>query len=453
MLSRYPRPNARPEPAPGMAAPVKTGELAVVVGAGSSGIAAARLLRMLGAWVRLVDRNEADVPPDLRAHLEIFCGPHAPEHFSGASLVVASPGVPLSVLEPVLNQAGKAPLIAEMELALRYIREPIIAVTGTSGKTTTASIAAAMLEAAGKKVFLGGNIGTPLSEYVVRSAEDPARRADVLVLEASSFQLQGSAHLHPRAAVILNLSPNHLDHHKDMAEYSEAKFRIFALQTEDDLALLPESLAEEYKRRGFKGRLQCFGPGGRFPRTRLLGRHNTANTEAAYLACQEFGVSESDAARAVAAFTPLPHRLEPLGEINGVRYVNDTKSTTVDAMRVALESFAAPVLLLAGGRFKGGDLASLRGLLQDRVKAVALFGASRDIFERAWQGAAAITWDADLPSAVARLRALAEPGDVVLLSPATASFDLYENYKARGDHFRCLVRDMQGGTSGIGGNA
>jgi UDP-N-acetylmuramoylalanine--D-glutamate ligase len=422
----------------------------VVVGAGASGTAAARLLRALGARVRLVDKDSAGVSANLRAEqealgTEIFCGPHTPEQFAGASLVVTSPGVPLAVLEPFLREAGDAPLIAEMELALRYVREPILAVTGTSGKTTTASLASAMLEAAGKKVFLGGNIGMPLSDYVLRAAQDPESRADVLVLEMSSFQLQGSEHLRPGVAVLLNLSPNHLDHHKDMAEYSEAKFRIFALQDESALALLPESLMEEYRKRGFKGRALSFGPSTRFSRSSLLGTHNAANAEAAYLACREFGVSESVAAEAVAAFSPLPHRLEPAGEVDGVIYVNDSKSTTVDSMRVALESFEAPVLLLAGGKFKGGDLHSLHPLLRDKVKAVGLFGASREIFEQAWQGVVPMTWDPDLPSAVTRLRALAEPGDVVLLSPATSSFDLYENYTVRGEHFRRLVRKLQVG--------
>jgi UDP-N-acetylmuramoylalanine--D-glutamate ligase len=448
MSSASSYPLARPELASGMAPPIRPGDLAVVVGAGASGAAAARLLHTLGADVRLVDKDSAGVPVDLRAELEaagmeILCGAHVPEQFAGASLVVASPGVPLSLLESFLREAGNPPLIAEVELALRYVREPILAVTGTSGKTTTVSLAAAMLEAAGKKVFLGGNIGTPLSEYVLGAAKDPGNRADVLVLEMSSFQLQGSGHLHPKAAVILNLSPNHLDHHRDMAEYSAAKFRIFALQDETDLALLPESLMEEYQNRGFKGRPLTFGPNKRFSRSRLLGRHNAANIEAAWLACREFGVSESEAAGAVAAFSPLPHRLEPIREVDGVLYVNDTKSTTVDSMRAALESFEAPILLLAGGKFKGGDLHSLHRLLRDKVKAVALFGASREIFERAWQGAAPMTWDPDLPSAVIRLRAVAEPGDVVLLSPATSSFDLYENYKARGEHFRCLVQELR----------
>jgi UDP-N-acetylmuramoylalanine--D-glutamate ligase len=431
-----------PELAPGMAAPLRPGDLAVVVGAGSSGTAAARLLTALGAHVRLLDKN-GNFPESIRSmvdsrSVEFLGGGHSPKHFAGAALVVASPGVPLARLRPLLRDAGAPQLIAEMELALRFVHEPILAVTGTSGKTTTVSLAAAMLEAGGKKTFLGGNIGTPLSDYVLNRD-----KADVLVLEVSSFQLQGSEHLRPRVAVLLNLSANHLDHHRDMAEYAEAKFRIFALQRADDLALVPESLADDYRHRGFAARMEHFGPTGRFADTRLLGRHNAANAEAAWLACREFGVSEADAAKAVAAFLPLPHRLEKAGTVNGVLYVNDSKCTTVDALAAALHSFDTPVLLLAGGKFKGGDLKSLRGLLRERVKAVALFGASREIFTTSWDGAAPLSWDADLPAALSRLRNRAVPGDVVLLSPATASFDLYDNYKARGDHFRTLVREMQ----------
>lgn len=443
MIAQYS--DSAPVPAPGMTQPVKEGELAVVVGAGSSGAAAARLLAALGARVRLVDSNR--VPENIRAMasekgIEILCAKHTPEQFYGASLVVCSPGVPLSALAPLLEESGNPPLIAETELALRYVREPILAVTGTSGKTTTVSLAAAMLEAAGKKVFLGGNIGTPLSDYVLDSITGKREKADVLVLEMSSFQLQGSEHFHPRVAVLLNLSPNHLDHHKDMAEYSDAKFRIFALQTEGDLAVLPENLVSLFHARGYKARIAVFAPSARFARTRLLGRHNTANAEAAFLACREFGVGEEAAIRAVADFQPLRHRLERAGELEGVLYVNDSKCTTVDAMHVALESFDSPVLLIAGGKFKGGDLESLTGLLRERVRAVALFGASREVFETAWKDVVPLSWHPELPAAVSRLRAMARPGDVVLLSPATSSFDLYSNYKARGDHFCALVRQM-----------
>ncbi len=423
-----------------MAAPVKAGGLAVVVGAGASGLAAARLLTALGARVRLLDRK--DFADDVKAlardlGLELICGTHTTEQFAGADLVVTSPGVPLSVLRPLLEAAGNPPLMAEMELALRYVNEPILAVTGSSGKTTTVSLAAAMLETAGKKVFLGGNIGTPLSDYVLSR-----EKADILVLELSSFQLQGCESLHPQAAILLNLTENHLDQHTDMAEYTDAKFSMFVRQTRSDLAVLPPELADAYRRRGFAGRLEVIADSGRFASMRLLGKHNAANAEAAWLACREFGVTQAGAARAAAAFEPLRHRLENAGTVNGVTYVNDSKCTTVESMRAALNSFDAPVLLLAGGKFKGGDLPSLIPLLRQRVKAVALFGASREIFEHAWQDSVPLSWDPDLPGAMARLSGLAVPGDVVLLSPGTSSYDLYGNYKERGDHFCSIVRKM-----------
>ncbi|MDR1489304.1 MAG: UDP-N-acetylmuramoyl-L-alanine--D-glutamate ligase [Desulfovibrio sp.] len=431
-----------PKLALGMKAPILAGGLAAVVGAGVSGIAAARLLRALGARIRLLDRNPC-LPPETLEQIgetgaDLVLGEHVPSHFAGADLVVASPGVPYTPLLALLAQAGSPPLIGEIELALPYVHAPILAFTGTSGKTTTASLSAAMLEAAGRKVFLGGNIGAPLCGHVLSPEE-----ADVLVLELSSFQLQGIQSLRPAVAGILNLTANHLDQHRDMEEYRTAKFSIFSGQTEKDLALLPAGLADEYRKRGFPARLEIIAPTKRFPRANLIGRHNAANAEAAFLAARCQGVSEADAARAVAAFRPLAHRLENLGEKDGVLYINDSKSTTVDALRAALESFDAPVFLLAGGRFKGGDLQSLLPLLREKVKAVALFGESREVFASAFASEVPLTWDPELPGALARLREQARPGAVILLSPATASYDLYRNYKERGDHFRRLVQDME----------
>jgi UDP-N-acetylmuramoylalanine--D-glutamate ligase len=430
-----------------MDAPIRSGEMAVVVGSGESGAAAARLLAAVGARVRLVEREAAHVSAEVRAleHegcLELLTGEHSPEQFRGAALVVVSPGVPLHILRPLLANAGNPPLMAELELALRYVHEPILAVTGTSGKTTTVSLAASMLEEGGKKVFLGGNIGTPLSRYVL--GED---KADVLALELSSFQLQGTRSLGPRVAILLNLAPNHLDHHANFAEYRAAKFSIFARQTGTDLAILPPELEDEYRQAGYRARLEIFRPSERFGRMHLLGGHNTANAEAAWLACREFGVAEAAAIRAAQTFAPLRHRLENAGEVDGVRYVNDSKSTTVDALRAALMSFAGPTILLAGGKFKGGDLESLRPLLRERVKAALLFGASREIFEEAWKGATPVFWDTAMAPALERARTLAAPGDVVLLSPATSSFDAYANYKERGNHFCRLVEDMRMGAA------
>ncbi len=423
--------------------PVRPGQTAAVIGAGTSGEAAARLLHSLGARVRLLERNPAQVSPELlgtaqNLGYEIITGPHKPEHFQGLSLVVPSPGVPFSVLRPLLAAAGNPPAMAELELASRFTDTPVLAVTGTSGKTTTASLCAAMLSEAGKRVFLGGNIGTPLSEYVLNE-----EKADLLVLEVSSFQLMGCDSFHPRVGVLLNISPNHLDQHESMREYADAKFRLFACQGPGDLALLDAGLKAEAAGRSFRSRVEYFEETNRFPATPLLGRHNQANLEAAYLACREFGVGLDDAGRAAASFKPLPNRLELVGEWNGVEYINDSKCTTVSALNVALESMTRPVLLLAGGVFKGGDLESLAPLLREKVKAVGLFGASQDIFTAAWQGAAPLHWFPTLEEAMRHLRGLAQAGDVLLLAPATSSFDLYANYKERGEDFRRIAKMLR----------
>ena len=426
------------------------GQLAVGVGAGVSGVAATRLLHRLGARVRLLDRSAGRIPADFaawaaEAGVEIVCGEHSPEQFIGAALVVPSPGVAAAVIRRFLPEKNPPEIMAETELAWRQLTgEPVLAVTGTSGKTTTTSLCSAMLREQGFRVFTGGNIGTPLSEYVLSG-----ERADVVVLELSSFQLQTCSTLHPRVAVLLNISENHLDYHRDMAEYVGAKMRLFAHQTSEDLAVLQEGmdgLADGY---GLRARRVFYAVSNRFPEMHLMGPHNRANAEAAWLACREFGVSEETAARAVAAFRPLEHRLEKVAELNGVLYVNDSKCTTVEALRVALASFDRPVALLAGGKFKGGDLESLKPLLKKHVRHVALYGASREHFEPAWRDVVPVTWDETLERAMCRLAgcgtgepAVVRPGDAVLLAPATSSFDQYANYLRRGEDFKRIVREV-----------
>lgn len=424
---------------------IQIGELAVVVGAGRSGLAAARLLSREGARVRLLDRNTAALSPEQAASLQklgvdVQLGEHSPEQFEHAAIVVPSPGMPVAKLAQYLGGACEdAPeVLAEMELAWRYLNdEPVLAVTGTSGKTTTASLAAAMLQAQGYTVFLGGNIGTPLSEYVLSG-----RKADVLVLEISSFQLQACSTFCPRAGVLLNITPNHLDYHKDMAEYTEAKFRLFRCQDEGDLTVLGADLQELARGFNLRARQVWVRESERFPQSGLLGAHNKFNEEAAWQACRFFGVSEANAARAVARFKPLPHRLELVREREGVLYVNDSKCTTVSSLKVALQAFDRPLRLLCGGKFKGGDLAALGGLVRERVREVALFGASREHFEKAWRDLAPLRWHPTLEEAVRALAASAKEGDVVLLAPATSSFDLYDNYMARGDDFKRIVSEL-----------
>jgi UDP-N-acetylmuramoylalanine--D-glutamate ligase len=355
--------------------------------------------------------------------------------------------MPVATLLPLLEGiSGTAPeVLAEMELAYRCLRgEPILAVTGTSGKTTTASLAAAMLEAQGQKVFLGGNIGTPLSEYVLAG-----ERADALVLEVSSFQLQCCTTFRPHVGVLLNVSPNHQDYHRDMQEYVDAKFRLFRCQTEDDVAVFGPGLEEMVAGYPMRARKVVVRDEGRFPQTRLLGAHNRLNAEVAWQACRPLGIELRNAERAVAGFSPLPHRLESLGSLDGVGYVNDSKCTTVSSLAVALMAFDDPVHLLCGGKFKGGDLVGLRGLVRERVRDVALFGAGREHFIEAWEGVVPISWFPDMKGAFDHASGNARPGDVVLLAPATASFDLYGSYRERGDHFRRLVRERTG-ASGSG---
>ena len=425
--------------------PVRAGDKAAVLGAGRSGMAALKLLWRLGAELRLLERDEKNISAEARAFIELnkvqlICGEHAPQHFAGLDVLVLSPGVPVSKIFPLLpdSSAERPELLAEMELAWRQLRgEPVLAVSGTSGKTTTASLAAAMLRRQGLSVFLGGNIGTPLSEYVL-----DGRRADVLVLEISSFQLQTCSSFHPRVGVLLNIAENHLDYHADMREYIEAKFRLFRWQDEGDLAVFGKGLEALVKRMSIKARQAYFTPRGRFLQAQLFGEHNQANMEAAYQACREFGVSEEKAAQAVAAFKPLPHRLERVDEIDGVLFVNDSKCTTVAALKVALEAFDRPVRLLAGGRFKGGDLASLRTLIRERTQVVGLFGEGREYFEKAWQDVVPLNWSPSLEEAVRTLAADAQSGEVVLLAPAAASFDLYVNYEARGNDFKRIVKEL-----------
>ncbi len=426
------------------------GDLAVVVGAGLSGLAAARLLLALGARVRLLERDDARVPSAFReevalCNMEIVCGEHQAEDFADARLVVPSPGVAAARIRCFLPKNNPPLLMAETELAWRQLEgEKILAVTGTSGKTTTTSLCAAMLERQGLRVFTGGNIGKPLSSYVLaRLAGAP--KADVVVLELSSFQLQTCSTLRPDVAILLNISPNHLDYHADMEEYVSAKMRLFATQEPRDVAVLHRGMEDLARIYGLRAHLVWHDmPTGheelsRFAGIRLIGPHNLANAQAAWLACRELGVDAGTASAAVAAFEPLEHRLERVALHDDVLFVNDSKCTTVEALRVALDAFDAPILLLAGGKFKGGDLVALRPLLARKVRHVGLYGGSRDEFERAFEGAVPLHWDETLEQATLRLFSFAQRGNVILLAPAAASFDQYENYLCRGDDFKRVV--------------
>jgi len=419
------------------------GHRLVVVGAGRSGMAAARLGLALGAELRLLEADSQTLSEETKAALtaqgaDIQLGKHVPEQFADADMVILSPGIPVRAVEGCFPKNRSFPVLSELELASWFVQEPIIAVTGSNGKTTTVGLIHHLLTRSGKTAFLGGNIGTPLSEYILGE-----ERCEVLVLEVSSFQLQLSSSFHPRVGVLLNVSPNHLDYHADMEEYYQAKLKLFRHQDEQDVAILPLALKERLEAETWlKARRVYFVNRNAFSSPRLPGPHNQENMEAAYQASRAFGLSENQAAELFPEFQPEPHRTQQVLEKDGVLYVDDSKSTTPASLAMALQSFQRPILLLAGGRFKGGDLTELRGLIQEKVRAVGLFGESRELFSQAWEGLCPMFWKPSLEEAFAELNSLARSGDVLLLSPATSSFDLFRNYKERGQCFQEAVQAL-----------
>lgn len=416
------------------------GTACVVIGAGRSGLGASYLLRGLGAKVRLLEKkpdalSESDEKKLAASGIELVTGEHKPEYLKDAQMIVPSPGFPIRNIYPLLQGAQYPEIISEMELAWRCLgKEPVMAVTGTSGKTTTVSMAAAMLEKHGYKVFLGGNIGSPLSEYILEE-----KKADIVMLEASSFQLQGCSTFCPEVGVLLNITPNHLDYHLDMREYAEAKFKLLKNQTRDQLAVLGKELVYLEKEFPVNARKIWLEEKEDFKNMNLLGKHNQINAQAAFYGCRFFGVELGEAQEAMATFKPITHRLEWVRDIDGISFINDSKCTTVSSLKVSLEAFDRPIRLLCGGKFKGGDLKSLVPLVREKVVQIGLFGASRTNFTEAFGGIVPLEWHPALKDAVIDLFRQAEKGDIVLLAPATSSFDLYKNYEERGEDFKNIV--------------
>ncbi len=412
-----------------------------VVGAARSGIAATKLLKALGAKVRVIDRSLSHIPRDFvvwskKAGCNLVIGKHCLDQFDGIDVVIPSPGVCISNIQPFFS--GSVSVFSETELAwYQLTSEKVIAITGTSGKTTTASLCGSMFNEQGISCFVGGNIGVPLSEYVLGDT-----KVEIVVLELSSFQLQTCIDFRPEVAVLLNISPNHLDYHSHIEEYISAKMQICKKQHSTDYIVIKENLDKLLTEHGIKSKKLLYQDTGMFLTTQLVGSHNRENAEAAWTACKEFGVSVNAAKRAVEKFHPLGHRLEPVKDLHGVSYINDSKCSTVEALLAALSSFEQPILLLAGGIFKGGDLVSLRPSILKKVRAVGLFGDSREVFEDAWSDLVLMHWEKTLEEAVKFIFRIACPGDVVLLAPATSSFDQYLNYKERGNDFKRIVHEV-----------
>jgi UDP-N-acetylmuramoylalanine--D-glutamate ligase len=440
----------------------------LVVGLARTGVAAARFLHRRGATVRATDLSDESRlgPPvaELRAMgVALELGGHRTETFTTAEMIVLSPGVPHTL--PALQAARDRgiPVIGEIELAARFIRQPIVAVTGTNGKTTTTELLGAMLAASGQRVFVGGNIGRPLIEYA-----DAPMDAETVIAEVSSFQLDTIETFRPAVGVLLNITADHLDRYPDFEAYVAAKMRLFENQGAQDAAVLnagdPVIAAHAdsiCSRRLFfntsapgaaadlKDRSLILRLPGRVPVEvelagfRLRGAHNAENATAASLAALAAGASPAGIQAALNAFMPAAHRLETIARIGGVEYVNDSKATNVDAVRRGLACFRSPVVLIMGGVDKGGDFGLLADVVRRRGRGLVLLGASRDALRAALGGLLPTREAASMREAVRAARSLAAAGDAVLLAPGCASFDLYPNYQARGEDFRRAVLELK----------
>jgi UDP-N-acetylmuramoylalanine--D-glutamate ligase len=438
----------------------------VVVGAGRSGRAAARLLRSRGAEVTLTDTdpNALDREADLRAlGVRMEPGAHRSELLTSADLVVLSPGVPPT--QPAIDAARRAgvTVIGEVELASRWLAGRVIAITGTKGKSTTTSLTAGILQEGGLEAAAAGNIGIALSEQVEASHADA-----VHVVEVSSFQLESTDTFHPWIAVLLNLSPDHLDRHATEEEYAAAKARIFRNQASTDWAVVNAddpaalALARATRARRFDFSLDTALEDGVtvdgdhiverrrgvttpvMPRTavRVPGRHLLADVLAASAVGIVAGVPPSAMQRAVERFRGLEHALESVGEHGGVRFINDSKATNVISARRAIESFDAGVVAIMGGRYKGGDFGDLAEAVERRVAAIVTIGEASDRIEAALGHLVPVHRAASMSDAVGRAYAAAPQGGVVLLAPACSSFDMFRDYADRGHAFKAAVTEL-----------
>ena len=442
------------------------GKRVTVAGAARSGVAAAELLVRRGAAVMLSDQRDRIDGEDrlLAAGVELELGGHVESTFTGADLIVTSPGVPFH--HAALDAARRAgvPVIGELELAFRWLRGKVVAITGTKGKSTTTTLTGRMLEAGGRRVLVGGNIGLALSAQVDASTDDT-----IHVVEASSFQLEATETFRPWIAVLLNFSPDHLDRHASVDEYARAKAQIFARQTDDDWAVLNAddaatlAMAVEGRARQLlfsvaggigdgvvvdgnaivRRQGQRIEPLVPLSSIRLLGPHLLADVAAASAVAWLAGVDASAMTRAVEAFPGLEHALEPAGEVGGVRFVNDSKATNIEAARRAIESFGDGLVVILGGKFKGGNFGDLLQPLQARRATVVAIGESRALIADALSAHLPVREAADMSSAVRTAFASATPGATVVLAPACASFDMFRDYAERGRVFKQEVSRLQ----------
>ncbi|MSO45177.1 MAG: UDP-N-acetylmuramoyl-L-alanine--D-glutamate ligase [Acidobacteria bacterium] len=443
-----------------------SGKRVVVVGAARSGVAAAELLARRGASVMLTEARPAFEDADrLRAAgVELELGGHRAETLAAADLIVMSPGVPVD--QPVFDaaRARGVEIMGELELASRFVKGRVIAITGTKGKSTTTTLVGRMLSAAGRTVLVGGNIGVPVSAQVDQSTPETLH-----VVEASSFQLETTSAFRPWIAVWLNVADDHLDRHPNMGSYVDAKARIFASQGADDWAVvnaddslvMARSTATRARRVTFSlagaADAECVVDGDWIVkrtatgRDRLLpvsaveltGRHMLNNVLAAAAVSAIADVAPASMVAALQGFHGLEHVMEPAGEFQGVRFVNDSKATNIEAARRSIESFGRGVVAIIGGKFKGGDLRELREPLSTCGRAVIAIGEAAPLVREALTGVVPVFEAASMKEAVRRGYEVAAPDGVVLLAPACASFDWFKDYAERGRTFKYEVQQLQ----------
>jgi UDP-N-acetylmuramoylalanine--D-glutamate ligase len=444
-----------------------TGKKIVIIGMGRTGITTARFLGKQGAKVIVTDEQPIDKWgkefEQIATEKWLEIGDYNTRILAGACIVVPSPGVPPGNDLLVEAQKKNIPVISEIEIAYRFLKVPVIAVTGTNGKTTTTTLLGEILKHSGKKTFIGGNIGNPLIEYVEGSQND-----DFIVAEISSFQLQWIEKFRPFIAVLLNITCDHINYHGSFAEYRRIKTRVFANQTKADFAILNAADPEQEEmdriinaqvikfsskrvlQKGIfikKNKIVLRIPGAneeQYPLSiiNLPGLHNAENVMAAIMAARLCGCSQENIIAAVAAFRGLPHRIEFVGEKNSIKFYDDSKGTNVGSVVRALETFARPVILLLGGRDKDGDFETLKPLLAAKAKKVILFGEARNRIASLIGKDMPALKKAKLREAIESAYKNAQPGDIILLSPGCASFDEFANYKERGNFFKDVVGNL-----------
>jgi len=445
------------------------GKKIVVLGLALSGAAAAKLAVRQGADVFVSDNQDTLALRGTLKDLKVLSitgelGQHSDQIYD-ADLWIISPGIAQDSELVQKAQYNDIPIVSEIEFASWFTEVPILAITGSNGKTTTAHLLAEMIQTDDLHGLLAGNVGIPFSTMILEDLEDPDSKR-VWILEISSFQMEFITHFKPYIAIFLNITPDHLNRYPSMKEYIAAKMNMWSRQTAEDFivynaddTILVEEIAESTSRK------IAFGlghhPEAIFQPNRtkiyteehatliemnqlaLPGKHNLANALAAATAAHLMGVPNISIAATMSQFSGVPHRLEQVAEINGVTYINDSKATNLDAVQVALESFSQPIILILGGLDKGGDFRSLLPHTHNNLKEVIAFGQAKELILTALRDAVRSTSVMDLKEALELAQNCSQPGDVVLLSPGCASFDQFENFEERGDHFRSLVTVME----------